>query len=105
LTNFFSQISPRHLAHPRCITKKSNTASLGPWTPVVALDIALNSYSAPAAGGTSTFRERFPANDVRFGCDHRPIPEASDSVSQLRERRYQCSLGGSGQWVCRRSNL
>jgi hypothetical protein len=25
VTNFFSQISPGHLAHPRCITKKSNT--------------------------------------------------------------------------------
>jgi hypothetical protein len=36
LTNFFSQIGSGHLAHPRCITKKSNTASLGPWTPVVA---------------------------------------------------------------------
>ena len=28
LTNFFSQISPGHLAHPRCITKQSNTV----WT-------------------------------------------------------------------------
>jgi hypothetical protein len=35
LTNFFSQISPGYLAHPRCITKKSNTVSLGPRTPVV----------------------------------------------------------------------
>jgi hypothetical protein len=40
-----------------------------------------------------------------LGFDDRPIPEASDSVLQLRERRYQCSLGSSGQWVCRRSNL
>ena len=33
LTNLFSQISPGHLAHPRCITKKSNTVFLGARTP------------------------------------------------------------------------
>jgi hypothetical protein len=27
LTNLFCQVSPGHLAHPRCITKKSNTMS------------------------------------------------------------------------------
>ena len=29
LTNLFSQVSPGHQAHPRCITKKSITVFLG----------------------------------------------------------------------------
>lgn len=74
LTNFFSQISPSHLAHPRCITKKSNTASLG---------------SLDASCGAVKVNVPRPAPCDSHACGqlrHVPSPGAGFLVSASRRR-------------------